>query len=203
MSTYVFEQQWTRERDRLRSLESTFHTNTSRLLDERGVTTGWQCLEVGAGAGAVAWWLSDRVGPTGHVIGWLLVEDAYFGGPMSAVMAAYAAPAELAANYQRTCDAIAKIFAAAGADATFAPSLPSLLLDAGLDDVGGQMYAPVRRGGAQADWVRLTLEHLRGPLVDYGLLGADEINRELAMFTADSCYLTPAMVSAWGRRPTS
>ena len=34
----------------------------------RGVGPGWRCLEVGAGAGSIAGWLADRVGPSGQVI---------------------------------------------------------------------------------------------------------------------------------------
>lgn len=39
-----------------------------RNLNTIGVGQGWRCLEVGAGAGSVARWLSQRVGPTGRVV---------------------------------------------------------------------------------------------------------------------------------------
>src|SRR4029077_15118411 len=29
---------------------------------------GWRCLEIGAGRGAMAAWLAERVGPTGQVV---------------------------------------------------------------------------------------------------------------------------------------
>ena len=32
-----------------------------------GIRKGWRCLEVGAGAGSIAYWLSKQVGSTGHV----------------------------------------------------------------------------------------------------------------------------------------
>ena len=41
---------------------------TAARLVRAGVTTGARCLEVGAGAGTVAAWLADQVGPTGDVI---------------------------------------------------------------------------------------------------------------------------------------
>jgi ubiquinone/menaquinone biosynthesis C-methylase UbiE len=41
--------------------------STARLVSA-GVTEGSRCLEVGAGAGTIATWLGDRVGPTGTVI---------------------------------------------------------------------------------------------------------------------------------------
>jgi SAM-dependent methyltransferase len=41
---------------------------TVRRLQRLGVTAGWRCLEVGAGAGSIARWLSHVVGPTGQVV---------------------------------------------------------------------------------------------------------------------------------------
>ena len=266
MTTYVFEQKWHRERDRLRSLESTFHDNTTRVLSDRGIDAGARCLEVGGGAGAIAWWLADRVGSTGRVVvtdldprflaehgrdnvdvwqhditidpldpasfdlvharavlehiperrnalmriieatrpgGWVVIEDVFFGGPCNGVLAALAAPAELAEAYPRMCEAIAKVFAAIGADANFAPRLPALLVEVGLGEVGGQIFAPVLRGGGASDWVRLTLEHLRGPLVANGLASEAEIADAFSLFETGISYLPPVMVSAWGRRPAA
>jgi SAM-dependent methyltransferase len=40
---------------------------TERHLARLGIGPGWRCLEVGAGAGAVARWMAARVGPTGRV----------------------------------------------------------------------------------------------------------------------------------------
>src|SRR4051812_31234776 len=68
VSTYVFEQAWQREFDRLRGLESLYDDNTTCRLRDLGVGAGWRCLEVGCGAGGVARWLADRVGATGRVV---------------------------------------------------------------------------------------------------------------------------------------
>ena len=56
------------ELNRLRLLERIFDLTTTRHLERIGVAGGWKCLEVGAGAGSVAQWLSTRVGPTGKVV---------------------------------------------------------------------------------------------------------------------------------------
>jgi len=56
------------ELNRLRLLEGTLDPITTRHLETIGITDGWKCLEVGAGAGSVAQWLSTRVGPTGKVV---------------------------------------------------------------------------------------------------------------------------------------
>ncbi|HEY0808078.1 MAG TPA: hypothetical protein VGD84_23630 [Pseudonocardiaceae bacterium] len=56
------------ERERLALLQSYQDPTTFRYLTEAGVTTGWHCLDVGAGGGSITRWLADRVGPTGSVL---------------------------------------------------------------------------------------------------------------------------------------
>jgi SAM-dependent methyltransferase len=68
MSTYVFDQAWQKERDRLEALQSLFDPATRRLLAALGLRDGWRCLEVGGGAGGIARWLADRVGGSGRVL---------------------------------------------------------------------------------------------------------------------------------------
>jgi SAM-dependent methyltransferase len=68
VGTYVFDQAWQNERARLGALESLFDGSSRRLLTELGVAPGAHCLEVGCGAGGIALWLADRVGPTGRVV---------------------------------------------------------------------------------------------------------------------------------------
>ncbi|MBB4685872.1 class I SAM-dependent methyltransferase [Amycolatopsis jiangsuensis] len=51
------------EHDRLRLLERSFDPFSFRQLDELGVRPGWQCLEVGAGAGSVAARMAELAGP--------------------------------------------------------------------------------------------------------------------------------------------
>jgi SAM-dependent methyltransferase len=69
MGTYQFQQAgWHKESERLAALEDKFDPVTTDVLVRLGVDAGWRCLEIGAGAGSVARWLADRVGPTGHVL---------------------------------------------------------------------------------------------------------------------------------------
>lgn len=69
MSTpYSFDNAWIQTRQRLNALEMRFDPGTIRHLQARGVSEGWRCLEVGAGAGSIATWLSRQVGPGGHVL---------------------------------------------------------------------------------------------------------------------------------------
>ena len=54
--------------DRFAALRHIFDGGTIRHLEERGVASGWDCLEVGGGGGSIAEWLSERVGPSGRVV---------------------------------------------------------------------------------------------------------------------------------------
>jgi SAM-dependent methyltransferase len=56
------------ELTRLKLIEQFNDPYTFRHLDAIGVADGWRCLEVGAGAGSVMRWLSQRVGPAGKVV---------------------------------------------------------------------------------------------------------------------------------------
>jgi SAM-dependent methyltransferase len=56
------------ELTRLKLIEQFNDPYTFRHLDAIGVAEGWRCLEVGAGAGSVVRWLSQRVGPAGKVV---------------------------------------------------------------------------------------------------------------------------------------
>lgn len=65
---YIFDQQSEQERERLVALSALFDAKTTRHLSAAGVTAGWHCLEIGAGAGSVARWLGETVGRTGRVL---------------------------------------------------------------------------------------------------------------------------------------
>ncbi|MGH8990621.1 MAG: class I SAM-dependent methyltransferase, partial [Acidimicrobiia bacterium] len=68
MSNYLFEHSWDEERRRLALLEQVFDPGTEEHLGRIPLPLGAQCLEVGAGAGSIARWLCDRVGPDGRVV---------------------------------------------------------------------------------------------------------------------------------------
>jgi 2-polyprenyl-3-methyl-5-hydroxy-6-metoxy-1,4-benzoquinol methylase len=56
------------ESERLALLEAARDPGTVRRLDGIGVHSGWTCLEIGAGRGSIARWLSERVGPAASVV---------------------------------------------------------------------------------------------------------------------------------------
>lgn len=65
--TYMLDNLWKRERERLDRLEAYLDPQTIRRLEAIGVAEGWRCLEVGGGGGSIAQWLCKRVGPGGRV----------------------------------------------------------------------------------------------------------------------------------------
>jgi len=66
--TYIYDNAWTRARERLAAVEAGRDPATIRNLEALGVTYGWHCLEVGAGGGTIADWLCARVGNSGRVV---------------------------------------------------------------------------------------------------------------------------------------
>ncbi len=68
------------ERNRLEMLAEARDPRTRRILDGTGLSPGWRCWEVGAGAGTVSAWLSRRVGPHGTV--WSTDADLQFHCPV-------------------------------------------------------------------------------------------------------------------------
>lgn len=67
-SEYIFtDTQFTSELERLKILEKISDTTTRKRILATGIDIGWQCLEVGSGAGSIAYWLSSIVGTEGKV----------------------------------------------------------------------------------------------------------------------------------------
>ena len=56
------------ERERLGLLETCNDPFTVSRLEALGVKEGWNCLEVGAGRGSIAMWLTSRVGHSGKIV---------------------------------------------------------------------------------------------------------------------------------------
>ena len=65
---YAFPNAAQGQRERLQALEAVLDPGTVQQLGDRGVGLEWACLEVGAGAGSIARWLAEQVGPHGRVL---------------------------------------------------------------------------------------------------------------------------------------
>lgn len=68
MSEYLFDNSSELERRRLDLLQQIFDPVTMEHLERIPLPPGAQCLDFGAGAGSVARWLCERVGPEGRVV---------------------------------------------------------------------------------------------------------------------------------------
>jgi SAM-dependent methyltransferase len=68
VTSYVMDNAWQGERQRLAALEARYDPGTIRHLEALSVGEGWRCWEVGAGGGSVTAWLCERVGPSGRVL---------------------------------------------------------------------------------------------------------------------------------------
>lgn len=64
---YTLDNTWEKAHRRLTLLESLGDRWTIPRLTALGVGPGWRCLELGGGAGSIARWLCERVGPAGTV----------------------------------------------------------------------------------------------------------------------------------------
>ena len=67
-SSYAFDNAWQHAHQRLQSLEALADPGSIRHLQATGISDGWRCLEVGAGAGSIVRWMSEQVGPSGKVV---------------------------------------------------------------------------------------------------------------------------------------
>ena len=67
-SRYVFGTDFEGERRRLSLGTGIWDAGTIQELERSGISSGWRCLEVGAGTGSIAVWLQRRVGAEGEVV---------------------------------------------------------------------------------------------------------------------------------------
>jgi SAM-dependent methyltransferase len=65
---YLFSNSGREAPTRFAALSELFDDATVLHLKKCGVERGWRCLEIGAGGGSIANWLSRRVGRSGHVL---------------------------------------------------------------------------------------------------------------------------------------
>jgi SAM-dependent methyltransferase len=89
-----------------------------------------------------------------------------------------------------------------GADLAYGRTLPRLLRDHGLLDVGADAYFPIT-APACATLERATVEQIRDRLIGAGIATAADIDQHLDNLAAGRVpdLATAPMVSAWGRKP--
>src|ERR1700719_2991586 len=67
-SLYALDNAGREASSRFAALAAMYDPVTIRHLEQRGVSSGWHCLEVGGGGGSIAAWLAARVGPAGRLL---------------------------------------------------------------------------------------------------------------------------------------
>jgi SAM-dependent methyltransferase len=68
MGTYIYDQAWSDEKQRLDALSALYDEGTIRHLERLGVSPGSVWAEVGAGSGTIATWLANQVGADGRLV---------------------------------------------------------------------------------------------------------------------------------------
>ena len=130
--------------------------------------------------------------------GWLLLEDA---DPMlqPLVCPDESGPAQRLANKLKRD--FRTLMAGRGADLAYGRTLPRLLRDAGLAEVGADAFFPIT-GPACTALERATVAQIRDRLVAAQLATDDEIDEHLDNVATGRLDLaTSPMISAWGRKP--
>ncbi|MDX1396605.1 MAG: methyltransferase domain-containing protein [Gemmatimonadota bacterium] len=93
-----------------------------------------------------------------------------------------------------------------GADPLIGPKLPGMFLDLGLEDVGLEVVEPLFHEGPGKRMPELTMEHIRGAVVETGAATDEEVDAivaELGRLRRDprSVMGFPRVFQVWGRRP--
>jgi SAM-dependent methyltransferase len=131
--------------------------------------------------------------------GWLLLEEADPALQPLVCPDESGAEQELANKVKR---GFRELLAQRGVDLAYGRTLPRLLREAGLAEVGSDAYFPMG-GPACTDLERATVEQVRGPLTAAGIATDAELTQHLANVTNGRLDLaTSPMVTAWGHKPT-
>lgn len=168
-----------RENDRLRVLARVVDGRTRRALDGIGITSGWHCCDVGSGAGTVAAWMAEQVGPSGRVVS--IDVDTRFQPPSTGVIEV------------RTLDVTADPIGANEFDVVHARGVLQHI--AQREDVLDAMVAATKPGGwvvvGDIDWVQFDAQHVPEPFAT--------LNRTMRELSAQQ----HGYDGAWGRRLVS
>ena len=257
---YEYDHDWEMERIRLAGLESALDPGTREHLVRLGAGPGARCLEIGAGGGSVAFWLAERVAPSGVVVatdldtdfleseargsarlevlrhditaedpptGFDLVHARYLvewlpdkrgalrrmasalrpGGALLIeepdFVTIYGSGDSLAVRHVFVV-AMRYLESTCPIDCQYGRHAMGDLAAVGLEDVQAEGRCPIVRGGTPLarDFLRLTVEKLREPVLDAGDVTTQEFEQAMADLQDPAVTIVaPMTVAAWGRRP--
>ena len=173
-----------RELERLQAIEAVFDPGTKAHLDSTELSKGWQCLEIGPGAGSILDWLAARVGLEGRVVGvdinprflipefqtvlehlfkmvkpegWIVVEEPDFS-----VARPVCGSEDACGSVKRVNQAIQQLYAGMEIDHAIGLKLPAALHALGIHDFQAENHAPIARGSSGvARIMKMSIEQLR------------------------------------------
>ncbi|HEX9832257.1 MAG TPA: methyltransferase domain-containing protein [Mycobacterium sp.] len=104
-------------------------------------------------------------------------------------------------GFSKATEAIMEFMGRAGFDRDYGRRVVADIADAGLSEVRGEGRVRILDSTSPGfDFFRLTFESLRGPLIDAGLLSAEEAETASSRFGRDLRVTTPVMMAGIGRR---
>jgi SAM-dependent methyltransferase len=135
--------------------------------------------------------------------GWIVIEDLDCQALFASPPRIYSYTSNGTRQSLRVWQAVVNVMRQAGYDGDFGYRLPGEFLALGLDEVGGELRAPIFRGGSPGTAAhRFSLEHLRGAILEAGV-PEDELDREIAALDDPrKLFSMPSvLMAAWARRP--
>jgi SAM-dependent methyltransferase len=151
---------------RLRVLAEVFDPRTRTVLTRLGLGPGWRCLDVGTGAGTVAQWMAEQVGPNGWVLA--VDVDTRFAPPSAGTLEV------------RRLDVVAEPLPDATFDLVHARGVLQHL--AQREVVLDKMVAATARGGwvvvQDSDWIQFDAQEIPEPFATLSSLMRQASTRE-------------------------
>ena len=110
-------------------------------------------------------------------------------------------------HFRRLTELYSKVVRRKGGDPDIGHKLPSLLRQAGFEEIEVGLVQPLHLEGEHKRLMLVTLENITDPVLAEGLANKDEIDRTiegLVAFTADPTTLVslPRVFQSWGARPS-
>jgi SAM-dependent methyltransferase len=134
--------------------------------------------------------------------GWVLIEDIDWGVVLAKPTSVLMHPPERTRLMLKSWRALVKVMMAYGYDPEYGRKLPSLLAEAGLEDIGADIRGPLLRGGTPGmAAATYSLIQLRDRFIEMGLLSEKEINRVLTWVEDPNTFaMWMPLTAAWGRK---
>ncbi len=135
--------------------------------------------------------------------GWAIIEDIDWGSVLAKPSSIRVHPPERTRLLLKSWRALVKVMIAYGYDPEYGRKLPSLLAEAGLEDISADIRGPLLRGGSPGmAAATYSLIQLRDRFIEMKLLSEKEIDRVLSWVQDPKMFaMWIPLTAAWGRKP--